>query len=122
MYMYSPYNKEEGTFFEANCGHKIEVVWSISCCKRGLIVMSVQLLFGTFFEVLSIKGGSYNIIDLAWISKQKGVGLLGVVSGFPLLEIVILLLIYFPEANKISLSLSLSLWVSPHWSFPWLVA
>jgi hypothetical protein len=77
-------------------GMKIEAVWSISCCRRGRTVLFVQLLFGMFFEVLSNKGGPYNSMDLAQISRQKGVGLLGAVSGFLLLEIVILLLIYFP--------------------------
>jgi hypothetical protein len=77
-------------------------------------VLFIQLLFGTFFKVLSSQGGSYNNTNLAHISRQKGVGLLGDVSGFLLLENVILLVIYFPEANKISVSL----WVSPHWGFP----
>jgi hypothetical protein len=41
------------------------------------------------------------------------------ISGFLLLEIVILLLIciFLKLNNKISLSLSH--WVSPHWIFPW---
>jgi hypothetical protein len=75
-------------------GTKIEVVWSISYCRRGHTVLFVQLLFGTFFEVISNKGGSYNSTYLAQISRKKGVGLLGVVSGFLLLENVILVLIY----------------------------
>jgi hypothetical protein len=45
-------------------GTKIEVVWSISYCRRGRTVMFIQMLFGTFFEVFSIKGGSYNSMDL----------------------------------------------------------
>jgi hypothetical protein len=90
-------------------GMEIEVVWSVSCCRRCRTVMSVQLLFGTFFEVLSSKGGPYNSTDLAQISRQKVVGLLGAVRGILLLEIVMLMLIYFPEANKISLSLWVSL-------------
>jgi hypothetical protein len=51
------------------------------------------VLFGTFFEVRSSEGGSYNNKNLAQISRQKGVGLLGAISVFLLLEIAILLLI-----------------------------
>jgi hypothetical protein len=43
---------------------------------------------------------------------------MGIVSGSILLEIVILMMIYFIEANKISLSL----WFSPHLGFPLLFA
>jgi hypothetical protein len=64
-------------------------------------------------------GGPYDSTKLAHFPRQNLWGKnLGAVSGFLLLEIVIFLLIYFPEANKISLSL----WVSPHWGFPWPVA
>jgi hypothetical protein len=80
--------------------------------------MSIQFLFGTFFKVLSKKEESYNNTDLARVSRQIIVGLLGAIRGILLLEIVMLLLIYFLEDNKVSLSL----WVYPHWGFPSLVA
>jgi hypothetical protein len=50
-------------------GMKIEAIWSISCCRRGHTIMSVQILFDTFFEVLSRKGGPYNSTDLTQISR-----------------------------------------------------
>jgi hypothetical protein len=94
-----------------------EAVWSVSCCRKDSTVLSVQLLFGTFFEVLSSKRRSYSGTDLARVSKQIIVGLLDAVSGILLLETVTCYQYTFLKLIK-----SLSLWVSPHWDFPWLVA
>jgi hypothetical protein len=69
-------------------GTNFEAVWSVSCYRRGHTVLSVQLMFGTFFEVLSIKGRSYNNTNFARVSRQIIVGLLGAVRGILLLEIV----------------------------------
>jgi hypothetical protein len=63
-----------------------EVVWSVSCCRRDRIVFSIQLLFGMFFEVFSSKGRSYNKMNLAQVSRQIIVELLGVVRSIHLLE------------------------------------
>jgi hypothetical protein len=65
-----------------------KVVWSVSCCKRDRTVLSVQLMFGMFFEVLSSKGRPYSSTDLARVSRQIIVIPLGVVRGILLLEIV----------------------------------
>jgi hypothetical protein len=67
--------------------------------------MYVQLLFGMFFKVLSSKGGPYSCTDLARFSRQQICGIVCVCKLFSWLLNVILMLIYFPEANKISLSL-----------------
>jgi hypothetical protein len=69
-------------------GTNLEVVWSVSCCRRDHTVLSIQLMFGTFFKVLSSKGRSYSSTDLARVSRQIIVGLLGAVRGILLLEIV----------------------------------
>jgi hypothetical protein len=112
--LYSPYNKEEGTNFEADCGHEFQGLLECLLLQVGRTGAEVQLLFGTFFEVLSNKGWSYNNTDLAQLFRKIIVGFLGAVRGILLLENVMLLLIYFLEANKISLSL----WISPHLGFP----
>jgi hypothetical protein len=76
-----------------------------------------QPVVGTNFEVM-ISARPYRYTDLTHFSKQQICGIVGCCKCFPWLLNVILLLIYFLEANKISLSL----WVSPHWGFPLLVA
>jgi hypothetical protein len=92
-------------FFEADCGHKNRGCLEYFLLQKGLYSYVRTTVVWHIFRGVVQQRRSYNSTDLAQISRQKGVGLLGVVSGFLLLEIVILLLIYFPEANKISLSL-----------------
>jgi hypothetical protein len=87
------YNKEEGMVFKAVVGHRIEVVWTVSCCNRSIQEMTIQLLFGMFFKVLSNKGSSYSSTNLARVSRYIIVGLLGVVNGFLLVVNALLLLI-----------------------------
>jgi len=69
-------------------GTNFKDFWSVSCCGKVVQEQTIQLLFGTNFEVFSNKVGLYNSMNLARVSRKIIVGLLGVVRGILLLEIV----------------------------------
>jgi hypothetical protein len=85
-------------------GHEFQGCFEgFSCCSEAVQIRSYNKLWAHFPRCCFL-GGSYSATNFARFPRQNLWGQnLGVVSGFLLLEIVISLLIYFLEANKISL-------------------